>query len=75
MDEDRVVRLLEEVRDLQRQQVEAYARALANQQESVRMQREGLGRARRLLAVVGVITVLVLITVLVFMRYVLRHYT
>ena len=75
MDEDRVVRLLEEVRDLQRQQVEAYARALANQLESVRMQREGLGRARKLLAVVGVITVLVLITVLVFMRYVLRHYT
>lgn len=75
MDEDRVVRLLEEVRDLQRQQVEAYARALTNQQESVRMQREGLGRARKLLAVVGVITVLVLITVLVFMRYVLRHYS
>ena len=28
MDEDRFVRLLEEIRDLQRQQVEAYGRAV-----------------------------------------------
>jgi hypothetical protein len=53
MDEDRVVRVLEEIRDLQRQQVEAYARALANQQEALRLQREGMGRARKLLGGVG----------------------
>lgn len=56
MDEDRVARLLEEIRDLQRQQVEAYARALTNQQEALRLQREGMSRARKLLGVVGVIT-------------------
>jgi hypothetical protein len=35
MDENRLTRLLEEIRDLQRQPVEAYGRALKNQEESV----------------------------------------
>jgi ABC-type glycerol-3-phosphate transport system permease component len=74
MDEERLVRVLEEIRDLQRQQVEAYARALSNQQEAMRLQREGLGRARKLLAGVGVIIVIVLVMVLVLLRYILRHY-
>lgn len=74
MDEDRLARLLEEIRELQRQQVEAYARALTNQQEALRLQREGMGRARKLLAAVGVIIAIVLIMVLVLFRYVLRHY-
>jgi hypothetical protein len=74
MDEDRVARVLEEIRDLQRQQVEAYARALANQQEALRLQQEGMGRARKLLGGVGVIIVIVLVMVLVLLRYILRHY-
>jgi hypothetical protein len=74
MDEDRVVRMLEEIRDLQRQQVDAYARALTNQQEALRLQREGMSRARKLLGVVGVITVIILVMVTVLLRYVLRHY-
>ena len=74
MDEDRLARVLEEIRDLQRQQVEAYARALTNQQEAIRLQREGFSLARKLLAGVGVIIVIVLVTVLVLLRYVLRHY-
>ena len=74
MDEDRVVRMLEEIRDLQRQQVDAYARALTNQQEALRLQREGMSRARKLLGVVGVITVIILVMVMVLLRYVLRHY-
>jgi hypothetical protein len=74
MDEERLARVLEEIRDLQRQQVEAYARALSNQQEAMRLQQEGLGRARKLLAGVGVIIVIVLVMVLVLLRYILRHY-
>jgi hypothetical protein len=35
MDENRLTRLLEEIRDLQRQQVEAYGRALKDQEEAV----------------------------------------
>jgi hypothetical protein len=74
MDEDRVVRVLEEIRDLQRQQVEAYARALTNQHEALRLQREGMGRARKLLGGVGVIILIVFGMVLILLRYILRHY-
>jgi cell division protein FtsL len=74
MDEDRLTRLLEEIRDLQRQQVEAYGRALNNQQEALRMQREGLGRVRKLLAGLGLVIALVLVMVLVLLRYILQHY-
>ncbi len=74
MDEDRVVRLLEEIRDLQRQQVDAYGRALANQQEAVRAQREAIAKARRLQAAVGLVIILVLVIVLVLLRFVIMHY-
>jgi hypothetical protein len=74
MDEDRLARLLEEIRDLQRQQVEAYARALTNQQEALRLQREGMSRARKLLAGIGVILAIVFIMVLVLLQYILQHY-
>ena len=72
--DDEVRRLLTEIRDLQQQQVAAYARALENQQEAIRMQREGVARARRLLTAVGVIIAIVLVMVLVLLNYVLRHY-
>jgi uncharacterized membrane protein (DUF106 family) len=75
MDEDRLARLLEEIRDLQRQQVEAYARALTNQQEALRLQREAMGRARKLLAGIGVILAIVFIMVLVLLQFILQHYT
>jgi cell division protein FtsL len=74
MDENRVARLLEEIRDLQRQQVEAQGRALNNQEEALRMQRAGLGRVRKLLAGLGVVIVVVLVIVLALLRYVLQHY-
>ena len=75
MDEERVARLLEEIRDLQRQQVEACGRALENQQEAIRMQREGIARPRKLLAGVTVIIAIVFVIVVVLLRYVLRHYS
>ena len=74
MDENRLARLLEEIRDLQRQQVEAYGRALNNQEEALRMQREGMGRARKVLAGLGIVIVIVLVIVLVLLRYILQHY-
>jgi cell division protein FtsL len=74
MDEDRIARLLEEIRDLQRQHLQAYGQALENQQEAIRMQRDGVGRARKLLAAVGVVIAIVLVIVLVLLRYILKHY-
>ena len=40
MNDDRIVKLLEEIRDLQRQHVENYKDALRNQEESIEMNRE-----------------------------------
>ena len=75
MDEDRLTRLLEEIRDLQRQQVDAYAKALSNQQDALRMQREGIGRSRMLLAGLSLVIVIVLVIVLLLLRYILLRYT
>jgi cell division protein FtsL len=74
VDEDRVIRLLEEIRDLQRQQLQASGRALENQQEAIRMQREGVGRARKLLAAIGAVIAIVLVIVLLLLKYILRYY-
>jgi cell division protein FtsL len=74
MDEDRLAHLLEEIRDLQRQQVDAYRQVLANQDQTLRMQREAMGRGRKLLAVLGLVIVIVLIIVVVLLRYMLQHY-
>jgi hypothetical protein len=72
--DERVVQVLEEVRDLQRQLLAAYGQALENQREAIRTQRETTRRARMLLGVVGVILLFVFVMVVVLLRYVLRHY-
>lgn len=74
MADDRVVQVLEEVRDLQRQLLAAYGQALDNQREAIRTQREGVRRARLLLVAIGVILGIVFVMALVLLRYVLRHY-
>ena len=73
MSDDRVVQVLEEVRDLQRQLLAAYGQALENQREAIRTQREAARRARTMLGVVGVILLFVFVMVVVLLRYVLRH--
>jgi len=75
MTDDRVASLLEEIRDLQRQLLAAYGRALENQQDAIRMQREGVRRSRVLLGVIGVILLFVFVMVLVLLRYVVSHYS
>ena len=74
MTDDRVVQVLEELRDLQRQLLTAYGQALENQREAIRTQREAARRARLMLGVVGVILLFVFVMVVVLLRYVLRHY-
>lgn len=74
MDEDRVVDLLAEIRDLQRQQVEAYSRVLKNQEEALDRQRRAMRKARWLFAVVGAVILALLVIVVALLRYVLQHY-
>lgn len=66
MSDERVIRLLEEIRDLQRQHAERYGEALRNQEESIRLQQAGLRRVRIVLAF-ATIAVVLAVTMLVIL--------
>jgi hypothetical protein len=73
MNDDRVIRLLEEIRDLQRQHAERYGEALQNQQESIRLQQAGLRRVRVILAFAAVVLIMAVgVLLLLLMRVVAR---
>jgi hypothetical protein len=73
MTNDRMIQLLEEIRDLQRQHGERYGEALRNQQESIRLQQAGLRRVRVILAFATIAVVLaVAMLVLLLLRVVAR---
>lgn len=46
MAEEQVIKLLEEIRDLQKLHVENYKDALKNQQESIDIQKRAIGRQK-----------------------------
>jgi hypothetical protein len=72
-DDDRVIRLLEEIRDLQRHNVERYGEALRNQEESIRLQQAGLRRVRIILGFATIALVLAVgMLVLLLLRVVAR---
>lgn len=75
MDTDRVIQLLEEIRALQRQQVDAQQQALRNQQDAIRAQQEAMARGRKLQTALGVVIAVVLVMVLVLLRYVIQRYS
>ena len=75
MDTDRAIQLLEEIRDLQRQQVASYQQALRNQEEAVRAQREAMARGRKLQVALGIVIAVVLVIVVLLLRYVLQRYS
>jgi CHASE3 domain sensor protein len=73
MTDDRMIRLLEEIRDLQRQHGERYGEALRNQEESIRLQQAGLRRVRVVLAIaVGALILAVAMLVLILLRVLVR---
>ena len=73
MTDDRIIQLLEEIRDLQRQHGERYGEALRNQQESIRLQQTGLRRVRVILGVAVVAVVLAVgMLLLLLLRVVAR---
>ena len=53
MSEDQVIALLGEIRDLQKQHIENYKLALANQQQALDTQKRAMSRARTMLVVVA----------------------
>ena len=66
MSDERVIRLLEEIRDLQRQHAERYGEALRNQEQSIQLQQAGLRRVRVVLAF-ATIAVVLAVTMLVIL--------
>jgi flagellar motor component MotA len=67
MDDDRHLRMLEEIRDLLRQQLE-------NQAQVIRTQQDAMARARRLVPAIGVVIGIILFIVLVLLRFLVRRY-
>jgi len=55
MADEQVVKLLEEIRDLQKQQIENSRLAIANQQQAIDTQKQAVRRSRTLLLIVGAI--------------------
>jgi hypothetical protein len=64
--DERIIRLLEEIRDLQRHHADRYSEALRNQEESIRLQQAGLRRVRVVLAF-AMIAVILAVTMLVML--------
>jgi fatty acid desaturase len=55
MSDEQVIILLQEIRDLQKQQIENSKVALSNQQQAIATQQRTVRRARTLLLIVGAI--------------------
>ena len=57
MADEQVIRLLEEVRDLQKQNLENQKLAIANQQQALERQAQAVRRGRLMLLIVGAMVV------------------
>lgn len=69
MNDDRILQVLEEIRDLQRQSTVNYQTALRNQEESIKLQQQGLRRVR---VILGIATVALIIAVGMLVMLLLR---
>ena len=69
MNDDRILRVLEEMRDLQRQSTVNYQTALRNQDQSIKLQQQGLRRVR---VILGIATVALVIAVGMLVMLLLR---
>ena len=73
MNDDRILSVLEEMRDLQRQSTVNYQEALRNQAESIRLQQQGLRRVRVILGVAAAALFLAVgMLIMVLLRVVAR---
>jgi len=61
VNDDRAIRLLEEIRDLQRQHLENYKEGLRNQRESIELSRQFSDQAARRLKVTMIILIVLLV--------------
>ncbi len=58
--EEQVIKVLEEIRDLQKLHVENYKDALKNQQEAIELQKKAVRRQKMSLFVIGIVVIVFL---------------
>ena len=63
MADEQVVKLLEEIRDLQKLHVENYKDALKNQQESIEIQKRAVRRQKITVLVIGILLVVFIVVI------------
>lgn len=73
MNDDRILLVLEEMRDLQRQSTVNYQEALRNQAESIRLQQQGLRRVRVILGIATAALFLALGMLILLLMRVVAH--
>ena len=78
MPDDQIVKLLQEIRDLQKQHVEDYKTALKHQEESIALSRDAVERYKRVLkpirwVVLLIIAILLLLALSVALPWCMRR--
>jgi CHASE3 domain sensor protein len=58
--DEQIIKLLEEIRDLQKLHVENYKDALKNQQEAIELQKKAIRRQKISLLVIGIVLIIFL---------------
>jgi cell division protein FtsL len=58
MSDQRIIQLLEEIRDIGKQNAENYKLALARQEEALQLQKKALGRVRTVIMAVMIVLIL-----------------
>jgi hypothetical protein len=77
VNDERIIQLLEEIRDLGRRSAESYEKALRNQEEALRTQAEAVRNQQRFLSkqrIAGIAVLILMAAVIVGLLYVERHF-
>jgi hypothetical protein len=71
---DKIIELLQQMRDLQLQSVENYKNAIQNQEESIKIQKAAAGKLRKIIfPVLLIVVLLALVAILLVVRLLLRY--
>ena len=71
---DKIIELLQQMRDLQQKSVENYKNAIQNKEESIKIQKAAAGKLRKIIfPVLLIVVLLALVAILLVVRFLLRY--
>lgn len=71
---DKIIELLQQMRDLQRESIGNYQYALKNQEESIRIQKAAAGKLRKIiLPILLIVVLLALVAIVLVLRILMRY--